>query len=134
MTDKDKRKKILCIDDDPAQLAQVVAMLEAEYDIYTVRSGTEALSFLYQGHVPHLILLDILMPNMNGWEAYNRIRAICCLRNTPILFVTSLVGSDEIQRGLAMGALDYITKPYERADLLRRIQSALRDLTPAKIA
>ena len=124
--DNEERKKILVVDDDPLQLSIVEKMLKTEYDVCAVKSALGALEFLYGGLVPHLILLDILMPDMDGWEAYNRIRMICYLRNVPIVFVTSLTGINEEKRGLEMGAADYIKKPYTQADLLQRITSAIQ--------
>jgi putative two-component system response regulator len=65
------------------------------------------------------------MPFMDGWEAFNRIRAICALRDVPIIFLTSLEGAVEEQRALAMGAADYITKPFDVKALMGRVKNAI---------
>jgi CheY-like chemotaxis protein len=75
--------------------------------------------------------MDILMPNMDGWETYNRIRAITLLQNTPIAFLTSLNGPIEEKRATDVGAVDYIMKPYSKEDILTRIGIILKNVKPA---
>jgi CheY-like chemotaxis protein len=133
MTGSGERRKVLFVDDDPTQLLHAEQLLKSEYEVVTVKSGQEALDFLYNGFIPHLILLDILMPEMDGWEAYNRIRDVCHLRNVPIVFVTSVTGAEAARRGLEMGAADYITKPYNKTDLMKRVKSALTKNETAQI-
>ena len=124
----DKRaKKILLIDDDEIQLSVIEAILKKHYDVIATKSGEKALDYLYRGLVPGLILLDILMPNIDGWEMFNRIRAISLLQNVPVIFLTSLEGADEKERGRAMGAADYITKPFSETELIDRIQKVMED-------
>jgi putative two-component system response regulator len=120
-----KNKTILLIDDDAIQLAYIENILKTEYAVIKTQSGGEALEHLYGGLVPSLIVLDILMPHMDGWEAFNRIRAISVLENVPIIFLTSLKGTNEEERALAMGAADYIMKPFNAKELMQRIQSAI---------
>jgi methyl-accepting chemotaxis protein len=71
-----EKQKILVIDDDVIHLEMVQAVLQNEYDVITAKSGSEALGLFYQGLVPHLILLDLIMPDMDGWDMYSRIKAI----------------------------------------------------------
>ncbi|MDR1618382.1 MAG: response regulator, partial [Treponema sp.] len=125
-TDKmNEKEKILLIDDDETQFLIVQNMLNDEYEIITAKSGKEAIEYLYGGLVPNLILLDILMPNMDGWEVFNRIRAISLLKNVPIVFLTSLSGKDEKKRGYEIGAAGYIMKPYNKPELMDRIKTAI---------
>ena len=65
------------------------------------------------------------MPNMDGWEVFNRIRGISLLTNVPIIFLTTVEGTSEEQRGFSMGAADYITKPFSRKELEERIKRVL---------
>jgi putative two-component system response regulator len=118
-------EKILVVDDDKSQLLTAESMLKNEYEIITAKSGKEAIEFLYGGLVPSLILLDILMPNMDGWEVFNRIRAISFLQNVPIIFLTGLRGTDEENRGYEMGVVDYIMKPYNKPEFMERIKTAI---------
>ena len=120
-----KKKKILIVDDDEIQLSFSEAILKAEYDIVTAKSGKNALEQLYRGFIPDLILLDILMPEMDGFEAYNRIRAISLLQDIPIIFLTSVSGTTEVQQAWDIGAADYITKPYSKENLFSRIKKAM---------
>ncbi|MDR2501395.1 MAG: response regulator [Treponema sp.] len=109
----DKKKKILVVDDDNLCLLIAEIMLRREYEIFTAQSGNEALDHFLTGLFPDLILLDILMPNMDGWETYNKIRGISLLKDIPIVFLTSVSESEEIKRAFSMGAVDYIIKPYK---------------------
>ena len=125
MHDKNENKSILVVDDDEIQLDFIGNMLKTEYAIIKVKSGDEALEYLYDHSVPDLILLDILMPNMDGWEVFSKIREISLLEHVPIIFLTALKGTDEEKRGLAMGAADYVKKPIDKKELTARIKKAL---------
>jgi putative two-component system response regulator len=99
----------------------VEAVLQSEYEISTAKSGKEALNLFYQGLVPQLILLDLIMPDMDGWDIYKRIKAISGLHDTPIAFFTSSTDQKDIKHAHEMGAVDFIKKPYDKDDLLRRV-------------
>jgi len=101
-------------------------MLEESFDIFNAKSGGEALKYLYDSKfIPNLILLDILMPDMDGWEVFNRIRAISLLKNVPIAFCTSLNEITDEQKAFDLGADDYIRKPYDKEILINRINNIL---------
>ena len=121
-----EKKKILIVDDDDIQLASAEIILRTDYNVLSSKSGKQALGHLYNGFVPDLILLDILMPEMDGFEAYNRIRAISLLQDIPVVFLTAVNETDEVQRALDIGAADYITKPYNKENLLCRIKNAIK--------
>jgi len=121
------KKKILLIDDDEIHLITAELFLKDEYEIYKAKSGNEALTSLSNNEfVPDLIMLDLIMPDMDGWEAYKRIRAKGPLKNTPIAFVTSEGGNEEKKRAYTMGAAEYIIKPFNMTDLKSRIKEILR--------
>jgi len=118
-----ENKSILLVDDDEIQHQIAENMLGKEYKVFYAKSGKDALNYLYDGSfVPHLILLDILMPEMDGWEVYNRIRALSILKSVPIIFLTAINTTEEEKRALEMGAADFIIKPYEREDIAERIK------------
>ena len=119
------KKKILVIDDDEIHLAMVEIVLKKEYEIATTKSGKEALEMFMHGTAPDLILLDIMMPSMDGWETFNRLKAISLLRSVPIIFLSSVTDENEMDRAYKMGAADFITKPYDRTDLKERIKKVL---------
>ena len=120
------RKKILVVDDDEIHLAVTENILKREYEIITATSGKKALELLKQGLAPNLVLLDVLMPNMDGWEAYNRIKAISFLNNTPIAFASALQGEMEEEHAKKIGAVDFIPKPFKRIELLNRVEILMK--------
>ena len=119
------KKNILVVDDDEITTAHLEILLKPKYAITVTRSGKEALELLYQGYVPDLVLLDILMPGMDGWEIFSRIKAIICLHEVPIIFLSSITDENQINRAYLMGAADFITKSCERKELLARIKKVL---------
>jgi methyl-accepting chemotaxis protein len=121
-----EKKKLLIVDDDNIHLEMVKEILKDEYNISTANSGKEALGLFYQGLVPQLILLDIIMPEMDGWNTYNRIKAISGLHDTPIAFFTSSDDREDIQKAQEMGAVDYIKKPFAGDDLLMRVRKIVK--------
>jgi len=121
-----EKQKILIVDDDGIHLEMAEALLRNKYDISTAKSGKEALALFYQGLVPQLILLDLIMPDMDGWNTYSRIKAIGGLYDSPIAFFTSSNDPKDIKHAKEMGAVDYIKKPYDNDDLLRRIGKLLK--------
>ena len=121
------KNKILLIDDNVIYLSTAASYLADEYEVFKATSGTEALGYLYDHEfTPDLIILDILMPDMDGWEVFNRIRAIGILKNVPIAFLTSVEGEREIVKARELGAADYIIKPYNMADLRVRLKEILK--------
>ena len=126
METRDKPKKILLIDDDEIFLDIMENMLKAEYEIIQTKSGEEALAYLFKGSLPSLILLDIIMPSMDGWETFNKIKGISLLENVPIAFMSSLEEAEAEKHAKELGAVDFIRKPCEREDLLGRIKAVIK--------
>ena len=125
MTTNNEKKKILVVDDNEVQLDNTRILLEGDYDVTTAGSGKEALDQLVKNYFPNLILLDILMPNMDGWETYNRLRALSFLKEVPIVFVTSVDGPMEKKHAIEIGAADFITKPLIKTELLEKLKKIL---------
>ena len=121
-------KKILLVDDSDVHLVIAVNILKDKYEIDTAKSGKEALGILSKGLVPDLILLDILMPEMDGWETFNKIKGISLLKDVPIAFLTSLDGVREKLYASRIGANDLITKPYDGEDLLLRVEKLVKNI------
>jgi CheY-like chemotaxis protein len=125
--DNNSRKSILLIDDDETHLSFTEGSLKDEYEIFMVKSGEEALEFLGKGQIiPDLILLDILMPVMDGWTVFDKINDIAALKFTPIMFYTSLDEESAKEKAYELGAFDYITKPCGRSVLLNKIKDTLQ--------
>jgi len=118
-------KKILIVDDNEVHLVIAENILKGKFDVVTAKSGKEALLLISKGLLPNVILLDVLMPEMDGWEVFNKIKGISLLQNVPIAFLTSLDGIREKLYASRIGAADMITKPYEGAELIKRIETML---------
>jgi diguanylate cyclase (GGDEF)-like protein len=124
MTDKNKRARILVIDDAPTNLHVLTAVLSAEFQVQIATSGAIALE-LATKYPPDLILLDVMMPEMNGFEVCKRLRAVPALTNIPVIFITALSDSESQVAGLALGAADYISKPFKVEIVKLRIRNLL---------
>ncbi|MDR2717739.1 MAG: methyl-accepting chemotaxis protein [Treponema sp.] len=122
VTTGSEKKKIMVIDDDEPILVMAKGMLGNDYDVTTVKSGKEALKMFYQGYVPGLVLLDLKMSGMDGWDTYNRIRDLSDLHRTPIAIFTSSEDQKDKEQAEKMGAVDYIKKPIKKGELLDRVK------------
>jgi two-component system KDP operon response regulator KdpE len=115
--------KILIIEDDLELLHLLRRKLEEDgYEVFAAQDGLDGLQ-LARKHKPHLILLDLMMPRMDGWETCRGIRQIS---NAPILILTALNGDANKVRGLDLGADDYLTKPFSLSELTARMRALLR--------
>jgi len=126
VTAGNEKQKILIVDDDVIHLEMVESVLKSEYDVSIAKSGKEALGLFYQGLVPQLVLLDLIMPGMDGWNMYSRIKAISGLHDIPIAFFTASSDPKDIKHAQEMGAVDYIKKPYDNDDLLKRVSEIIK--------
>ncbi|MDR0314061.1 MAG: methyl-accepting chemotaxis protein [Treponema sp.] len=123
VSSSDEKKKILLVDDDKVYLGIASSILKKEYEVIAVESGEEALHLFYQGLTPNLVLLDLMMPNMDGWDAFERIRRIGKLHNTPIAICSSSDTPENIAQAKKIGAVDFIQKPCK--DLMIRVKKLL---------
>jgi len=115
--------KVLIIDDDVTLTTVIQLRLEQEgYEVIIANSGVEGLRQAYDAH-PDLVILDIMMPGLDGWETCQRLREIS---DVPIIMLTAKDGEMDMVRGLELGADGYISKPFSTKELLARIQALLR--------
>ena len=115
--------KILLIEDEEDVVVLLRFRFEQEgYEVLSAANGVEGLRIVQQEH-PHLVLLDVMMPRMNGWETCKRIRQYS---DVPIIMLTALGRETDKVRGLEMGADDFVTKPFGMAELIARVRAALR--------
>jgi DNA-binding response OmpR family regulator len=120
-------EKVLLIDDDEIHLVTAELFLKSEYEIHKAKSGQEALDYLCGNKfVPNIILLDLIMPNMSGWEVFKRIKAIDFLSEVPIVFLTAETDEAEKKRAFKMGISDYIFKPFNMTDLKAKIKNIIK--------
>ena len=119
------RKKILLVDDSATTLMMEQMVLRGQaYQIVTAKNGREAVAAA-EREKPDLILLDVVMPEMNGFEACRRIRQQEATRNVPIIMVTTKGEEQNVETGFASGCNDYITKPINGAELLTKVRGFL---------
>jgi len=113
-----EKKKVIVVDDEETILTLTKSMLENEYDVTTVSSGKAALELFFQGYNPNLVLLDLTMPEMGGWDTFIRIRDISKLHQTPIAIYTTSNDPKDKAHAQEMGAVDFINKPVKKSELL----------------
>ncbi|MCL2697284.1 MAG: response regulator [Oscillospiraceae bacterium] len=122
------KKLIMLVDDDPTNLLTGKTALQGHYDVMTVDSGVRAVTLLKKmgnKKLPDLILLDIEMPEMDGYGAIKKIKADKSTAKIPVIFLTALSAADNEFEGLSLGAADYITKPFNKKILQKRIETHL---------
>jgi adenylate cyclase len=120
-----RKSKILVVDDTPDNLFLMSALLEDKYELVTASSGAQALEIVRSAQRPELILLDIMMPEMDGYEVMRRLRKDPATAGIPVIFLTALTSIEEEQFGLDLGAVDYITKPISPPVVMARVNSHL---------
>ncbi len=116
---------ILVVDDTPENLAILGGLLQPHYRVKVASSGARAIAVATTDPPPDLILLDVMMPGLDGYAVLERLRAQEATRNIPVIFVTALDASDDEEHGLFLGAVDYITKPIRPAIVLARVRTHL---------
>jgi putative two-component system response regulator len=123
-TEKRRRAKIMLVDDDMSSLVMAKNMLKEHYEIYPLPSAAKLFETL-EHVLPDMILLDIEMPGMNGYEAMRRLRGDACLADIPVIFVTARADEGSELEGLSLGAIDYVFKPFSAPLLVKRIENHL---------
>jgi len=117
---------VMVVDDEPINLSVLIAQLgQAGYRVETFTGGAEALARLREGYRPDIVLLDVMMPQMDGLELCRAIRAQSPPSQLPIIMVTARVTTDDLVVGLQSGANDYVTKPFSSEELLARMRTHL---------
>lgn len=125
------REHILIVDDQAENISIMIEALQANYDLLAATDGATALERAHSEPRPDLVLLDVMMPDMDGHEVCRRLKADPETRDIPVIFVTALDKPDDEAHGLSLGAVDYITKPISPPVVEARVRAHLQ-LTQAK--
>ncbi len=120
---KAARPKILIVDDVPANIKMLREVLKDRYDIIFATSGQDALDLMDPGALPDLILLDIMMPDMDGYEVCRILKSDDLTAKIPIIFITSKDDEEDEIKGFELGAVDYVTKPFSIPVVKARVQT-----------
>ncbi len=126
MVDLLLRPSILVVDDTTDNLTLMSALLSDSYKIKVANSGEKALKYLHGDVKPDLILLDIMMPGLSGYDVIRNLKSDPKTRNIPVIFLTAMSAPEDEKKGLELGAVDYITKPISPPILLTRIKTQLQ--------
>ena len=125
MTGAERKPKILAVDDDRLNINMLIGLLRDEYDVLAAINGTMGLKAAGRTN-PDLILLDITMPDMNGYEVLAELKADPLTKDIPVIFITGLTDAEDEAKGLDMGASDYVSKPFNATVVKARIRTQLR--------
>ncbi|MGM0675940.1 MAG: diguanylate cyclase domain-containing protein [Pseudomonadota bacterium] len=117
------RATVLIVDDQPTNIHALASLLKADYRILTATRGEKALELSQGEQAPDLILLDIVMPDMDGYETCRRLKDNETTRSIPVIFVTALDHDKDEEQGLNLGASDYISKPFNPAIVRARVRN-----------
>ncbi len=116
---------VLVVDDTPDNLVFMSSLLGEHYRVKVANSGARALKAAQAAPVPDLVLLDIMMPDMDGYEVCRQLKAEDATRDIPVIFLTARADTEDERKGFALGAVDYVTKPISPPIVLARVQTHL---------
>ncbi|MCA1945013.1 MAG: response regulator [Desulfovibrio sp.] len=119
------QSRVLIVDDTPENIQVLMETLRGEHALQAAKDGEKALRLAFAEPHPDLVLLDIMMPGMDGYEVCRRLKADVRTRDIPVLFITALSEEEDEARGLALGAVDYITKPFRPGLVKMRVRNQL---------
>src|SRR5687767_1972567 len=120
------RPVVLVVDDTPENLALMVGLLKDDYRVKVATNGAKALQIVAGDAPPDLVLLDIMMPGIDGYEVCRRMRASPSLRDVPVMFLSSLEDVRNKAKGFEAGGNDYLTKPFHALEVKARVRSLLK--------
>ena len=124
--DKLIKPKILIVDDEKSiQFLLKNILTENNYDVITADNGNDALERI-SSELPDIVLLDVMMPGMNGFEVLEKIKASENLKNISVILITAKTEPEELKKGFEKGAFDYIKKPFNEIELLARLSAAVK--------
>ena len=130
--DESKKNGILIVDDENANIMALTHILSPEYVVYAAKNGAKAIEAAIK-YMPDVILLDIIMPEMDGYAVIRTLKSAEKTRDIPVVFITGLRNPDDEERGLNLGAADYISKPFSPAIVKLRVQNQIKMLNQLRM-
>jgi sigma-B regulation protein RsbU (phosphoserine phosphatase) len=121
---KEAKPLVLIVDDNPTNIDLLVNTLKNDYRLSVAKNGHKALDYA-ERYLPDLILLDIMMPGINGYEVCARLKTTFQTKDIPVIFITAMSETEHKTRGFEVGAVDYITKPFHAAEVKARVRTHL---------
>lgn len=121
---KEAKPSVLIVDDNPTNIDLLVNTLKNDYRLSVAKNGPKALDYA-ERYLPDLILLDIMMPGMNGYDVCTRLKSTSQTKDIPVIFITAMSETEHKTRGFEVGAVDYITKPFHAAEVKARVRTHL---------
>ncbi|MCL1812510.1 MAG: response regulator [Treponema sp.] len=126
MLNKQKKKAVIILVDDNNINLTIGQKVLAENYIVVTASSAEKMFCILENIIPDMILLDIEMPEMDGYEAIKNLKSKQQTKDIPVIFLTGRTDTSDEENGLSLGAIDYIVKPYQRDSLYKRIETGLK--------
>ena len=126
------KKLILAVDDEPSILLAVDDTLNETYSVITAKNGKEAVK-MAEKHRPDLVILDVMMPEMDGFTAIKEIRKILAPSAPPVIFLSAKSGMADIEHGIELGGFDYVTKPFSPMKLLKKVDEVMERMETRRI-
>ena len=121
----DKKNSVLVVDDEHANIMTLKHILGSDYKVYVAKNGNDAVEIADESS-PDVILLDIIMPDMDGYETLEKLQHSEKTKDIPVIFITGLSNADDEEKGLELGASDYITKPFSPAIVKLRVKNQIK--------
>lgn len=113
---------ILVVDDSPDTRNLIITLLANDYKMVGANGGEEALKLLQSGAIPDLIMLDIMMPGMSGYDVCKQLKADSSTCNIPVIFISAMAGKGNEAQGRALGAVGFLTKPLDPCDVVAHVK------------
>jgi CheY-like chemotaxis protein len=126
MSHRATNHRVLVVEDEPENRLFIGLMLRTEgYEVLEAEDGHAALDLLASSPLPELILLDVMMPGLNGWQVFQRLREDPRWASIPVVMLTALAQRSDVERAVQLGVDGYLTKPFEPADLIHKMEETL---------
>ena len=126
--EKGKKNSILILDDEKSNIMALSHILSPTYTVYASRDGQDAIEIAHE-YLPDVVLLDVIMPGMDGYDVIEALKSSDATREIPVIFISGLSNDEDVNKGVSMGAADYICKPFNPTIVELRVQNQIKIVT-----